>query len=150
MVLGGKRRNWWLPLTALFVVEYLFYAGRAVVQNGVGLWPAIGASFINWSAILLFALPTRHLCARWLKSSNLGKVAGGLFLGTWMVAGLTHLSASVITYFLYNWAEEVWLVLIPIIPVENLFRCLIGTVIGTGVIAGLRAIGIVRPDNAVY
>jgi hypothetical protein len=40
--------------------------------------------------------------------------------------------------------------LIPIIPVENIFRCLIGTVIGTGVIAGMRAIGVVKPEKAIY
>ncbi len=150
MVLAGRRKHWWIWLTILFVIEYLLFAGRAVVQNGVGLWPAIGASFIDWSGILLFALPTRRWVARWLKSPNLAWVAAGLFLGTWMVSGLTHLDSGVITYFIYNWPEAVWLVLIPIIPVENLFRCLIGTVIGTGVIAGLRAIGIVKPREAVY
>lgn len=150
MVLTGKRRHWWFPLTVLFVIAYLLYAGRAVVQNGVGLWPAIGATFLDWSGIVLFALPTRLVFARWLRSPNLGKVAAGLFLGTWMISGLTHVNAGAITYFMYNWAEEVWIALIPIIPVENLFRCLIGSVIGTGVIAGLRAIGIVKPDHAVY
>ena len=150
MVVAGKRRHWWILLTVLFVIAYLLYAGRAVVQNGVGLWPAIGATFLDWSGIVLFALPTRRLFAHWLKSPSLGKVAMGLFLGTWMISGLTHVNSGAITYFMYNWAEEVWIALIPIIPVENLFRCLIGTVIGTGVIAGLRAIGIVRPDHAVY
>jgi hypothetical protein len=29
-------------------------------------------------------------------------------------------------------------------------RCLTGTVIGTGVIAGLRAIGLVKPTEAIY
>jgi hypothetical protein len=40
--------------------------------------------------------------------------------------------------------------LIPLIPIEFLSRCAIGTVIGTGVIAGLRAIGLVKPTNAIY
>jgi hypothetical protein len=150
MVVGAKRRNWWIALTLLFVVEFLLFAGRAVIQNGVSVYVAIAGSFLNWSAILLFALPTRTLFARWISSKNLGQVALGLFLGTWMIAGLTHLTGTVLMYFLFNWPEEVWLTLIPIIPVENLFRCLIGTVIGTGVIAGLRAIGIVKPENAIY
>ncbi|MCU0520705.1 MAG: hypothetical protein MUF84_08445 [Anaerolineae bacterium] len=150
MVLAGQRRLWWIPLTVLFVTAYLLYAGRAIVQNGVGLWPAIGATFLDWSGVLLFALPTRRLFVHWLKSPNLGKVAMGLFLGTWMISGLTHVNSGAITYFMYNWAEEVWIALIPVIPVENLFRCLIGMVIGTGVIVGLRAIGITKPDHAVY
>ena len=40
--------------------------------------------------------------------------------------------------------------LIPIIPFEMLMRVLIGIVIGGGVIAGLRAIGLVKPENAIY
>jgi hypothetical protein len=150
MVLSGKRKSWWIPLTILFVIEFLLFAGRAVVQNGVGLGPAIWGSFLDWSGILLFALPTRTLAVRWIKSSNLGLVAAGLFLGTWMITGITHVSAAVITYYMFNWPEEVWITLIPIIPVENLFRCVIGTVIGTGVIAGLRAIGLVKPTEALY
>lgn len=150
MVLSGKRKSWWIPLTILFVIEFLLFAGRAVVQNGVGLGPAIWGSFLDWSGILLFALPTRTLAVRWIKSANLGLVAAGLFLGTWMITGITHVSSAVITYYMFNWPEEVWITLIPIIPVENLFRAVIGTVIGTGVIAGLRAIGLVKPTEALY
>ncbi len=150
MVLGAKRRAWWLPLTVIFVICWLLFAGRAVVQNGVGLYAAIAGSFLDWSGILLFALPTRTLAARWINSKNLAWVAAGLFLGTWMVAGVTHVASAVVTYFMFNWPEEVWVTLIPIIPFENLMRCLTGTVIGAGVIAGLRAIGLVKPTEAIY
>jgi hypothetical protein len=150
MVLGRERRAWWIPLTVLFVIAYALFVGRAIVQNGVGLWPAIGASFINWSAILLFALPTRTLFARWIRSENLALTAVGLFMGTWMIAGLGHLTATCIVYYMFNWPEEVWITLIPVIPFEHLMRCLTGTVIGTGVVAGLRAIGLVKPKWAIY
>jgi hypothetical protein len=150
MVLGAKRNNWWIPLTVLFVIFWLLFAGRAVVQNGITLYAAIAGSFLDWSGILLFALPTRTLAARWINSKNIGLTAVGLFLGTWMIAGVGHVSAAVITYFMFNWPQDVWVMLIPIIPMENLFRCLVGTVIGTGVIAGLRAIGLVKPTEAIY
>ncbi len=150
MVLAGKRRTWWLPLTIVFVICWLLFAGRAVVQNGVSLYAGIAGSFVDWSAILLFALPTRRLAAKYIGSNNLAYTALGLFIGTWMVAGVYHVSQSVITYFMFNWPQEVWVTLIPIIPFENLMRCLTGTVIGTGVIAGLRAIGLVRPREAIY
>ncbi len=39
-----------------------------------------------------------------------------------MIFGLTHVNSGAMTYFMYNWPEEVWLTLIPIIPVENLRR----------------------------
>lgn len=150
MVLGEKRRNWWMWLTVLFVIAFLLFAGRAIVQNGVSLYAAIAGSFLDWSGILLFALPTRTLFARWINDQNIGKVTIGLFLGTWAVAGVMHVVQACIAYFMFNWPEEVWVTLIPIIPFENLMRCLIGTVIGTGVIAGLRAIGLVKPTEAIY
>jgi hypothetical protein len=150
MVVAGRRKSWWIPLTVLFVVALLLYAGRAVVQNGVSLWAAIGGSFLDWSGLLLFALPTRVLFARWIGDRSLARTALGLFLGTWMIAGVAHLVSSTITYFMFNWPEEVWVTLIPIIPFENLLRCVVGTVIGTGVIAGLRAINLVKPTEAIY
>lgn len=150
MVVGGRRKRWWMPLAAVFIIELLAYLGRAILTNGVGVSTALMSSFVDWSAVVLFILPTRTLFARWIRSRNLGLVSTGLFLGTWMAAGLSHLSAVVISYYLLNWPAEVWATLIPIVPVENLFRCLIGTVIGTGVIAGLRAIGLVKPLHAVY
>jgi hypothetical protein len=150
MVLGEKRKGWWVPLAVIFVLAWLLFAGRAMVQNGVGVYAAIAGSFLDWSGIVLFILPTRTLFARWINDKNIGKTALGLFLGTWMIAGVTHVVAACITYFMFNWPEEVWVTLIPIIPFENLMRCLIGTVIGTGVIAGMRAIGLVKPTEAIY
>jgi hypothetical protein len=150
MVLGEKRKNWWIWETVIFVIFFLLFVGRAIVQNGVGLYAAIAGSILDWSGILLFALPTRKLFARWINSKNIALVAVGLFGGTWMIAGVMHVVQACITYFMFNWPEEVWITLIPIIPFENLMRCLIGTVIGTGVIAGLRAIGLVKPKEAIY
>jgi hypothetical protein len=53
-------------------------------------------------------------------------------------------------YYLLNWPQEVFVMFIPIIPLEQCFRSAIGAVIGTGVIAGLRAMSIVKPAKATY
>lgn len=150
MVTGGKRKGWWIGVAVLSVLSFLFFVGRAIFQNGVSAGNAILGSFVDWSAILLFVLPTRTLFAKWIGSKNTGMVAVGLFLGTWMTFGLAHVCQSAVTYFMFNWPEEIWVMLIPLIPIEFLSRCAIGTVIGTGVIAGLRAIGLVKPTNAIY
>ncbi len=150
MVLGGKRKGWWIPLSVLFIVEFFLFIGRAIFLNSVGVGVAILTSFVNWSSILLYILPTRTLFARWINSRNTGLVAAGLFLGTWAIAGISHLSVTAILYYLLNWPEEVWITLVPIIPVEHVFRCVIGAVIGTGVISGLRAIGLIRRTEAIY
>ncbi len=151
MTFTNKSRSWWwIPLTIVFVVAFLLFVGRAIAQNGVGLGVAIAGSILDWSAVILFALPTRTLAARWINSKNLGTVALGLFVGTWIAFGVTHLVQSCITYFMFNWPEAVWISLIPIVPFEMLMRCITGTVIGTGVISGLRAIGLVKPPEAIY
>lgn len=146
---GAMRRGW--PLVVVLASLSLWaFVGRALSVNGVHLRPAVAGSVVDWSAIILYALPTRGLCLRWLGDARLSRVAAGVALGTWMSAGIAHVVQSSITYYMFNWPEEVWRMLVPIIPLENLARCLIGAVIGTGVISGLRAIGLVKPQGAVY
>ncbi|WP_013322342.1 hypothetical protein [Gloeothece verrucosa] len=149
MVLGYRRKYWWLGLTILFTFAYCFYV-RQALHNGVSPKIIFLGSFIDWSGLVLFALPTRTLFARWINSNKLIPLIAGLFLGTWTVSGVGHLSASAINYYLYNWPEEIWIALIPIMPVENLFRCVGGTIIGVGVISGLREINLVKPREAIY
>lgn len=149
MVLESKRRFWYLPLVVLFATQFLLY-GQHALQNGVSLQTFIVGSFVDWSGLLLFMLPTRTLFAKWINHTNIGLTATGVFLGTWMIWGVTHLSQTTISYYMFNWPEAVWITLIPIIPVENLIRCVAATVIGTGVISGLRAINLVKPREAIY
>jgi hypothetical protein len=150
MVLGDRRKNWWLPLWIYALLSFLYYVGRAVFLNGVGLYPAIAGSFLDWSALILFALPTRTLFARWINGNRFLYNVLGLALGTWMVFGIAHVCQSAISYHMFNWPEEVWTMLVPLIPFENTMRAAVGVVIGGGVIAGLRAIGLVKPEHAIY
>jgi hypothetical protein len=144
------RRWWWIPLTGLFLVMWLALVAQAVFANGVGLGVILLYTFTNWSGVLLFALPTRVLFTRWIEGDNLALMSLGLFLGTWTIAAISHLAANSIYYFIYNWPAEFLLTLVPVTPMENAFRGLIGVVIGVGVITGLRAIGLVRPTQATY
>lgn len=150
MVISGPRKNWWIGVAVLSIISLLIFVGRAVMSNGITMQNAILGSIVDWSAILLLILPTRVLFAKWINSKNYGFVAAGLALGTWMSFGIAHVAQSAVTYYMFNWPEEVWIMLIPVIPFEFLMRCAIGTVIGTGVIAGLRAIGLVKPPHAIY
>ena len=150
MVLGKKRRRTWLWLSILFLIPFFVYSKRAIEQNGIPSNIFIAGSFIEWSSWLLYILPTRTLFVRWINSPNLGLVACGLFGGTWMVSGLSHLCAVALTYSIFNWPVQVWMTLIPIVPIENLIRSGVGSVIGVGVIAGLRAISLVKSREAIY
>lgn len=145
-----KRKAWWLWVTIVALISYAIYAGRAIFVNGIGFKWAVLATFVNWSAILLYILPTRNLVAKWIGNKNLVMVAVGLALGTWITFGIAHTVQNAFTYTMFNWPEEVWVMLSSIIPIEFLSRCAIGAVIGTGVIAGLRAIGLVKPTEATY
>jgi hypothetical protein len=146
----SHRRWWWIPITITGVICLLLFGGRAVVLNGVNPTVVVAGMIVDWSAVLLFALPTRTLVAKWLSNDKMGKVALGLGVGTWIAAGMAHLAQGTITYFMFNWPEDVWITLIPVIPVENLFRSAVGIIAGTGVIASLRATGPVKPTEAVY
>lgn len=145
-----SRQFWYLGLTVLFVLELVTYAYLAIARNAIPVNTFILGAFIDWSGLLLFALPTRTLFTNLISSDNLVKVAIGIFAGTWTVCGLAHLSQVPFTYYLFNWPEPIWNALIPIVPVENAMRGLSGAVIGTGVISGLRAINLVKPKEAIY
>ena len=144
------RRWWWLPLALVLTGLYALYAGRAMLVNGVRLFAILLGSFIDWSALLLFWLPTRQLAGRWIRDERPYRVGLGLFLGTWIVAGLVHLSTAVVVYLVFDWPEGVWLGMAPLAPIEHLIRCGVGVVMGGGVIAGLRSIGLVKSSWAVY
>ncbi|MBD2177447.1 hypothetical protein H6F42_11040 [Pseudanabaena sp. FACHB-1998] len=145
-----KRKYWYLVLTILFILELAAYAYLAIARNGIPVNTFILGAFVDWSAVILFVLPTRTLFARLIGNSNFVEVAIGIFGGTWMICGLAHLSQVPFTYYLFNWPEPVWNMLIPVIPIENTMRGLSGAVIGTGVISGLRAINLVKPKEAIY
>ncbi len=145
------RRRWlaWI-VVCLGWIAYAGYMGYAVVQNGAKLWVFLLATIINSSALLLYTLPTRGLALRWILGKDLKLVAVGIFLASWMCAGLTHLFAGMFIYFRVGWPTEVFISMTPLAPIENAARALIGAVVGTGVITGLRAIGLTKPDHAAY
>lgn len=150
MVADGPRKWWVWPLGALFVVIFGLYAGRGIWVNGAQVGSVLFGALIDWSALLGFLLPLRALIARWIGHQDLRRVAAGLFAGTWIVAGLAHLTSATLIYYVLNWPNAVWLGMAPFAPLEHLVRCVAGAVIGTGVIAGLRAMGLVKPEHAIY
>ncbi|MGQ9457398.1 MAG: hypothetical protein ACUVS5_03835 [Anaerolineae bacterium] len=150
---GGIRvekrgRNWLLALV-VFVAAYLFYVGRALTID-VTLPLALQATAVSLLGLLLWVLPTRALARRWIADPNLGRVAAGLFLGCLMVNANALTFANAWVYYTIGWPAKVWMALVPVVPVEQFFRTVVGTVIGVGVIAGLRALGLKRPAKAGY
>ena len=149
MTIGKHRRYWWIGMAVFFIIILFFYMFRAF-NNGVPISIIIKGSLIDWSGLLFFVLPTRTLFASWIHSKNLYLLSLGLFFGSWTISGMYHLSQVFITYTIFNWPEKVWVFLIPVMPLENLVRSLVGTFIGIRVIYGLRAISIVKPQSAIY
>lgn len=148
-MLGKERSKWWMVVAVVIALTFIIYLARAI-QNGVRVGIFLGETMINWTALLLYILPTRDMIARWINGSNVVKLAIAMFLSTWIVMGFAHLTASGVAYFMFTWPEETFAMLIPIVPVQHLARALGGMVIGTGVILGLRSIGLVKPKWAIY
>jgi len=150
MTLGTRRRGWWIIAGVLFVLSWGLLAWRAIFVNHVSFSAVIWGSAVDWISILLYLLPTRRLFSHWIASKNLVLVSVGLFCGTFMIMGAVHATQNVIYTLLYNMTEPDWLVLIVMVPLENIVRGLIGAVIGTGVIGGMRALRLTRPNEAIY
>lgn len=146
----GPRRKWWMPLALVFIGFYALYAARAVLFNRLDAGIFLLATFINWSALLLFLSPARVFFARSLRAPDTLHLALGLFGGTWMVAGLTHLCTGTIVYWITNWANKWWPAVAAAAPLEHTVRALLGAVIGLGVISGLRSLKLFKPPHSVY
>ena len=148
-ILVEKKGQKWLLALAFFILAYLAYVGRALMRD-VSLGLAIQTSLSNLSGIVLWLLPTRLLARDWIKDKRPARLTAGLALGSWIVNTCSHTFANALMFQINPWPATVWRVLIPIIPAEQLFRTIVGTVIGVGVISGLRAIGLVKPAKAGY
>jgi hypothetical protein len=147
----GKHRSGWSTwVSVLAVLEWTLFVGFAVRVNRVRWTVALLNTFVDWSAIALYGLPTQRVIRRWLGGPDVRRLTAGLFLGVWAVAGIAHLSVSAPMYLVLNWPEEIWLALIPVIPLEHLLRATTGALIGVGVIRGLRAIGLIKSREAAY
>jgi hypothetical protein len=148
-ILVQKRGRSWLLALAIFVLAYVAFVGRALtIDVNPGL--AVLNTLTNLSGLILWVLPTRALARSWITDQRPAKLAAGLALGSWIANTLGHTFSSAWSYYVQSWPANVWRILIPIIPVEQLLRVVVGTVVGTGVILGLRAIGLVRPTKAGY
>jgi len=47
MVLGAKRNKWWFWVWLYALLSLLYFIGRAVFINGVGVWVALANSFVD-------------------------------------------------------------------------------------------------------
>lgn len=147
---GPQRRPLALVLSAVILVEAALFTHHAVVANGVRPVVFFVSYLAHWAAIALFILPTRGWIGAQLASPDLKRVALGLFLGTWISAGLMMFSESMVTYYMFNWPGELFVMFAGIVPIEQAARSTIGALIGMGVISGLRAMSLVRPAGATY
>lgn len=145
-----KRWWWWLLPAVLLAACYVFLFWKAVIANQIDAAYFFAGTFIDWSAWLLFVLPTRRLAVRWIQSSQPRWIAMGIFIGVWMIAGLAHLASTAIIYPVFNYPGAVWLQVAVFAPLEHILRCSVGTAVGTGLIIGMRSIGLLKPVHAAY
>ena len=150
LVGGRRRRSLRVAVGAFLAAEAVLFWQHAIGHNGVHPALFLEAYAAHALAFALFLLPTRVAIERLILSPNLKRVALGLFLATWTATGMMMFTESFLGYYLLNWPEPVFRIFIGIIPAEQAARSGIGAVVGTGVIAGLRAMAVLRPRGAAY
>lgn len=137
-------------LSVVIVLEVVVFVRHAVFTNGVRPSVFVAAYMTHLIAIAGFLLPIRGWVGGLIASPDLRRVALGLFLGTWMAASLMMFGESMMGYLILNWPDELFVFFAGIIPLEQAARSGIGAVVGTGVIAGLRSMSLVKPRYARY
>ena len=142
---GGR----WVAPWAICTLCYAAYVGRALTLD-VTVRLALVTTAANWLALLLWVSPLRSLAVRWLRSPVGPRMAVGLALITYIATNAVNVVNATVEYLRVGWPAPVWFVLAPLIPVERLGLTLVGTVIGVGVIRGLRQVNLVKAENAGY
>ncbi len=149
-IVARGRRALGLAASLLGVGVLVAYFQQATEGYGVRPGVFLAAYVSHLGALTLFVLPTRRWIGRLIASPDLRRVWFGLFLGTWSATGIMMLCESFTAYSLLHWPSQLFLVFAGIVPVEEAARSTIGAVVGTGVIAGLRALSLMRPPGARY
>jgi len=144
LVQKGKRA-WWG--TAILAVALGIFTIKGLVINGVyPLW-LIGAVAVAWIALILELTPLRPLAAGWLRSKNFGLVAVGLVIISFMGTSTAMIVNNAIGFFLFQIPNDIWPIFIPVVQTERSIVTVGATIIGLGVIAGLRQLRMVRPSE---
>lgn len=144
------RNRLWLGLSAIVVLEVILFWRHAVIRNAVDPWRFLDAYLVHFVGIAFFLTPFRFVIGRLVASPDLRRVALGFFLGTWCAASLMMVGESMAGYFVLNWPSELFVMFSVVVPIEHMIRSAIGAVAGTGVVAGLRAMALVRAREARF
>ena len=144
------RHGLWLALSLFTVGGWLSFYHVAVNLNGVDSSVFLLSYLTHITSTVLFIAPTRIWIGCLIASPDLKRVSVGLFFGTWIAASLMMFYMSWLSYLVISWPEEVFYIFFVMVPLENLARSLIGAVIGTGVIAGLRSMALIKPPEAMF
>jgi hypothetical protein len=140
--LGKRWRVSWIFCTLC----YAMYIGRALTLD-VSLRLALVTTAANWLALLLWVSPLRTLAVHWLRGP---KLTVGLALITYIATNAVNIVNATVEYFRIGWPAPVWVALAPLVPLERLGLTVVGTVIGVGVIRGLRQVNLVKAEKAGY
>jgi len=144
LVQRGKRA-WWG--TAILAVALGVFTFKGLFINGVKPWWLIAAVAVAWIALILELTPLRPMAANWLRGKNFGLVAAGLVVISFMGTSTAMIVNNMIGYFLYEIPNDIWPAFIPVVQTERSIVTIGATIIGLGVIAGLRQLRMVRPSE---
>jgi len=152
MVTRYGKWQWAAPvaITAALLVVYFFQAINTGISPGVWLantWTVIVG------ALLVSIPPVRLWFIRTIRDENAGwlPLIVALYIPFFMGSVTGIMFNWVPAYAVNPWPPEVWqTVLPPVIALERTVFPLIGALVGTGVLAGLRRTSFVKPRMGTY
>lgn len=133
--------------TAILAVALGVFTVKGIVINGVAPHWNILAVLVAWISLVLQLTPLRGLAAKWLRSTNLGAVAAGLVVICFMGTSTAMIVNNAIGFFLFQIPNDVWPAFVPVVQSERTMVTIGSTIIGLGVIAGLRRLRMVKPTQ---
>ena len=140
-----NKRAWWG--TAILATALGIFTIKGIVINGVRPWWLIGAVAVAWISLIIELTPLRSLAAAWLRSKNFGLVTGGLVVMSFLGTSTAMIVNNMIGFFLFEIPNDIWPAFIPLVQTERSIVTVGATIIGLGVIAGLRQLRMVRPSE---
>jgi len=136
LCIGLTFRGKWYASAGIFAVFIISFAAL----------PSIGAAkyfiWLHATALLLLLSPASTLAVKYIKGTNLQELVLGVGILVFIGVLIDHIVGSFIFQSLTPLPQSVWETVAFIYPIERLLVTIVASVIGAGILRGIKAFGL--------